>query len=190
MLPGWRATPSQIRELITKRPRVRGPLFLLCFSRGMRAFPLLYIPFFLFLAFFFMTLFLAVSPLTQSKQWQQADERGVNRSWQRRHRAQTQALLLGQCREQPHSRAGGEFRQPNATPTPQRSSRARKSIPLGKMRVCFTHHGQGSQAWAPNSVCCIYGKYRVGEFQVAGIRSKSQTNTRANGNHSNVICRK
>jgi hypothetical protein len=45
--------------------------------------PLLYVPFDFFLAFFFMTLFLAVGPLSQSKQWQQADERGVNRSWQR-----------------------------------------------------------------------------------------------------------
>jgi hypothetical protein len=35
------------------------------------------------LAFFFMTLFLSVGPLSQSEQWQQADERGVNRSWQR-----------------------------------------------------------------------------------------------------------
>jgi hypothetical protein len=74
---------------ITKRPRVRGPLFFLCFSRGRRTqpnlarVPLLYVPFDFFLAFFFMTLFLAVGPLSQSKQWQQADERGVNRSWQR-----------------------------------------------------------------------------------------------------------
>src|SRR5262249_53681621 len=73
---------------ITKRPRVRGPLFFLCFSRGrwtqpnhLRAFPLLYVPFFLFLAFFFMTLFLAVGPLAQSKYWQLGNERGVNRSW-------------------------------------------------------------------------------------------------------------
>jgi hypothetical protein len=34
-----------------------------------------------------MTLFLAVGPLSQSKQWQQADERGVNRSWQRARQA-------------------------------------------------------------------------------------------------------
>jgi hypothetical protein len=70
-----------------KRPRVRGPLFFLCFSRDRRPqpnlarVPLLY--FFFDLAFFFMTLFLAVGPLSQSKQWQQADERGVNRSGQR-----------------------------------------------------------------------------------------------------------
>jgi hypothetical protein len=45
--------------------------------------PIFYVPFDFFLAFFFMTLFLCVGPLSQSKQWQQADERGVNRSWQR-----------------------------------------------------------------------------------------------------------
>jgi hypothetical protein len=45
--------------------------------------PLLYVPFDFFLAFFFITLFLAVGPLSQSKQWQHADERGVNRSWRR-----------------------------------------------------------------------------------------------------------
>jgi hypothetical protein len=80
---------------ITKRPRVRGPLFFLCFSRGRRTqpnlarVPLLYVPFDFFLAFFFMTLFLAVGPLSQSKQWQQADERGVNRSWQRGNNIET-----------------------------------------------------------------------------------------------------
>jgi hypothetical protein len=41
------------------------------------------------LAFFFITLFLAVGPLSQSKQWQQADERGVNRSWQRGNNIET-----------------------------------------------------------------------------------------------------
>jgi hypothetical protein len=45
--------------------------------------PLLYVPFDFFLAFFFMTLFLSVGPLSQSKQWQRADECGVNQSWQR-----------------------------------------------------------------------------------------------------------
>ena len=55
---------------ITKRPRVRGPLFFLCFLRGRRTepnlarVPLLYVPFDFFLAFFFMTssLLLALSP--------------------------------------------------------------------------------------------------------------------------------
>jgi hypothetical protein len=54
---------------ITKRPRVRGPLFFLCFSRGRRTqsslarVPLLYVPFaFFFLAFFFMMLFLFCWP--------------------------------------------------------------------------------------------------------------------------------
>jgi hypothetical protein len=42
-----------------------------------------YVPFDFFLAFFFMTLVLAVGPLSESKQWQQADERGMNRSWRR-----------------------------------------------------------------------------------------------------------
>jgi hypothetical protein len=76
---------------ITKRPRVRGPLFFYAFraasglsqTPNLARVPLLYVPFDFFLAFFFMTLFLAVGPLSQSKQWQQADERGVNRSWQR-----------------------------------------------------------------------------------------------------------
>jgi len=45
--------------------------------------PILYVPFDFFLAFFFMTLFLSVGPLSQSKQWQRADECGVNQSWQR-----------------------------------------------------------------------------------------------------------
>jgi hypothetical protein len=72
---------------ITKRPRARGPLFFLCFSRGswdtqpnLARVQIFYVPFDFFLAFFFMTLFLSVGPLSQSKQWQQADERGVNRS--------------------------------------------------------------------------------------------------------------
>ena len=87
-MPTWVTT--------TKPPRVRGPLFFLCFSRGRRTqpnlarVPLLYdLPFDFFLAFFFMTLFLAVGPLSQSKQWQQADERGVNRSWQRGNNIET-----------------------------------------------------------------------------------------------------
>jgi hypothetical protein len=54
----------------------------LLFARQARV-PILYVPFDFFLAFFFMTLFLSVGPLSQSEQWQQADERGVNRSWQR-----------------------------------------------------------------------------------------------------------
>jgi hypothetical protein len=51
----------------TKRPHVRGPLFFLCFSRGRRVqpnltrIPLLYVPFDFFLAFFFMTIFLALA---------------------------------------------------------------------------------------------------------------------------------
>jgi len=50
-----------------------GPLFFLCFScagglsRTLRALPLLYVPFFLFFAFFFMTFFLAVGPLPDQK---------------------------------------------------------------------------------------------------------------------------
>jgi hypothetical protein len=51
--------------------------------------PLLYVPFDFFLAFFFMTLFLAVGPLSQSQQWQQADERGVNQSWLRGNNIET-----------------------------------------------------------------------------------------------------
>jgi len=50
-------------------------------AEPLRAFPLLYVPFFLFFAFFFMTLFPAVGPLAQSKYWQLGNERGVNRSW-------------------------------------------------------------------------------------------------------------
>jgi hypothetical protein len=52
---------------------MRGPLFFLCFSRGRQTqpslarVPLLYVPFDFFLAFFFMALFLAVGPLSQSK---------------------------------------------------------------------------------------------------------------------------
>ena len=82
---------------ITKRPRFRGPLFLLCFSRGRRAqpnltrVPLLYVPFDFFLDFFFMTTFLDVGPLSQSKPWQQADERGVNQS---RQRGNNRALVI------------------------------------------------------------------------------------------------
>ena len=37
--------------------------------------------FFFDLAFFFMALFLAVGPLTRSKGWCRADERGLNRLW-------------------------------------------------------------------------------------------------------------
>lgn len=59
---------------ITKRPRIRGPLFFLCFSRGRRTqpnlarVPLLYVPFaFFFLAFFFMMLFLALLALSPNR---------------------------------------------------------------------------------------------------------------------------
>jgi hypothetical protein len=45
--------------------------------------PIIYVPFDFFLDFFFITLFLSVGPLSQSKEWQRADERGVNRSWQK-----------------------------------------------------------------------------------------------------------
>jgi len=51
--------------------------------------PILYVPFDFFLAFFFMKLFLSVGPLSQSKQWQQADECGVNQSWQRGNNIET-----------------------------------------------------------------------------------------------------
>jgi hypothetical protein len=74
---------------ITKRPRVRGPLFFLCFSHGRRAQPnlngrstsLCSLRF--LLGLLFHDNLPCFGPLSQSKQWQQADERGVNQSWQR-----------------------------------------------------------------------------------------------------------
>jgi len=81
---------TRVIKSITKRPPHRGPLFFLAFTRKADlaepcAVPSLYCPpFFLFFwPFFFMTLFLAVSPLSLSKQWRHGDERLVNGSWQR-----------------------------------------------------------------------------------------------------------
>ena len=63
----------------------------------MRTFPLLYVPFFFDLAFFFMTLFLAVEPPAQSKAWGRADERGVNRLW-RNHQQELDFAIFAAIR--------------------------------------------------------------------------------------------
>ena len=72
---------------ITKRPRIRGPLFFLLFARQAdSAGPFARstsLRFRLLFGLLFHDVLLAVGPLSQLKQWQPGDERGVNRLWRR-----------------------------------------------------------------------------------------------------------